>query len=87
MISTLIIMSEKRSFRESVREAGGLYSWVNGRMWRVLGPPPLGPYGEEPLPPAAQSGCPLCGRLMSEHVIDRTSGPRTQLHCPEAPAA
>lgn len=79
-------MSERKTFRQAVREAGGFYNWANAKMLPYIGPPPLGPYGEEPLPPTSGSNCPLCGHLMSEHEIDRT-GPRTQLHCPvETPA-
>jgi hypothetical protein len=58
-----------------------LYQRFNARLFPWLGPPPLGPYDQpEPEAPAGRA-CPLCGRLMSEHVIDR-SGPRTQLYCP-----
>lgn len=60
-----------------------LYQRFNARLFPWLGPPPLGPYDQpEPEAPAGRA-CPLCGRLMSEHVIDR-SGPRTQLYCPDA---
>ncbi|MCS5733993.1 hypothetical protein [Herbiconiux daphne] len=56
---------------------------LNRRLLPWIGPPPLGPYDVEvPTPPAARV-CPLCGRPMDEHEIDR-SGERTQLYCPTA---
>ncbi|WP_350348255.1 hypothetical protein ABIQ69_16725 [Agromyces sp. G08B096] len=58
----------------------GLIDRLNAKLLPWIGPPPLGPY-DEPAQPAAAPGCPLCGKPMSEHVIDRTA-PRTQLHCP-----
>ncbi|GLU87972.1 hypothetical protein Agsp01_02270 [Agromyces sp. NBRC 114283] len=62
------------------RGYAGLIDKLNAKLLPYIGPPPLGPYDEEPVaerPPA----CPLCGKPMSEHDIDR-SGERTQLHCP-----
>ena len=53
---------------------------MNARLLPWIGPPPLGPYDEEPVP-AGPAACPLCGAPMSQHDIDR-SGERTQLHCP-----
>jgi len=58
----------------------GFIERLNARLLPYLGPPPLGPYNEEPAP-ARPAACPLCGAPMSEHDIDR-SGERTQLHCP-----
>ncbi|UCR88100.1 hypothetical protein [Mycetocola spongiae] len=73
-----------------IKAAGGFTNWLNGKLRPYIGPPPLGPFNEEPLPPTAQAPCPICGNVMSEHIVDR-SGERTQLHCPKktpaAPAA
>ncbi|WP_448808079.1 hypothetical protein [Agromyces bauzanensis] len=64
-------------------ERGGYAGFIdrlNARLLPYIGPPPLGPYDEEPAPTRPAS-CPLCGAPMSEHEIDR-SFERTQLHCP-----
>lgn len=54
---------------------------LNRTLFPWIGPPPLGPYDEEPPGDPQLKPCPLCGAPMSEHEIDR-SGPRTQLYCP-----
>jgi len=76
----MIMTRRTRDERTGTRGYAGFIERLNARLMPYLGPPPLGPYDEEPVPtrPAA---CPLCGAPMSEHVIDR-SGERTQLHCP-----
>lgn len=74
-------MARSKKKRPGIRESGGFTNWLNNSLRPYIGPPPLGPYNEEPLPPSSASACPLCGRLMSEHVVDR-SGERTQLYCP-----
>jgi hypothetical protein len=61
---------------------GGLFDRLNRRLLPYIGPPPLGPYDEAPVDRAPKL-CPLCGRPMSLHEIDR-SGERTQLYCPAA---
>jgi len=64
---------------------GGLAAWLNGRLFPILGPPPVGPSGSDLLPaaPAPVRPCPVCAQPMDQHDIDRT-GERTQLHCPVA---
>ncbi|WP_232497808.1 hypothetical protein [Agromyces humatus] len=62
------------------RGYAGLIDRLNATLLPYIGPPPLGPYDEEPKPNAAPT-CPLCGKPMADHEIDR-SGERTQLHCP-----
>ena len=59
--------------------------WIglNRRLFPVLGPPPLGPYGEAPLPPVRDMACPLCGHPMSDHRIERHDGAETFVHCPD----
>jgi hypothetical protein len=47
-----------------------------------MGPAQLGPFGEPPLPPADAKPCPLCGIAMTAHVIERSTGQATRLHCP-----
>jgi len=70
--------------RDRIRDAGGLYAWVNTNLIRLAGPASVGPYEKTPPPtPAerAERACPLCGARMSEHEIDR-SGPKPLMHCP-----
>jgi hypothetical protein len=56
---------------------------LNRRLMPYIGPPPLGPYNEAPLPPTAAKPCPLCGEPMSEHEIERGEGRvPTRLVCP-----
>lgn len=55
---------------------------LNSALLPYIGPPPLGPYGEPELPPPAASGCPICGRAMNEHDIERRDGRPTKVHCP-----
>ncbi len=76
--------SSRPPLRTRIREAGGLYAWVNTNLVRLAGPASVGPYEKTPPPtPAerAERACPLCGAPMTEHEIDR-SGPRTLVHCP-----
>jgi len=54
---------------------------LNQRLRPYLGAPPLGPYDDEPAPEPMTRLCPLCGKPMPDHVIDR-SGARTQVRCP-----
>lgn len=59
--------------------------WVrlNRKLFPYLGPPPLGPYNEEPLPPTAEKACPLCGQAMSLHTFERSQDhTATRMHCP-----
>ena len=55
---------------------------LNRRLLPYLGPPPLGPYDEEPLPPTQAKACPLCGQAMADHDVERRADRPTQLHCP-----
>ncbi|GAA1145856.1 hypothetical protein MOX01_17830 [Microbacterium oxydans] len=87
IVSTLINMaqdSDRPPLRTRIREAGGLYSWVNTNLIRFAGPASVGPYEKTPPPSAAERAeraCPLCGAPMTQHEIDR-SGPKTLVHCP-----
>lgn len=75
---------DPRPLRERIREAGGLYAWVNKNLIRFAGPASVGPYEATPPPTAAERAeraCPLCGAPMSAHTIDR-SGPKPLIHCP-----
>lgn len=74
----------RATLRSRIREAGGLYAWVNTNLIRFAGPASVGPYEKTPPPtPAerAERACPLCGAPMTEHEIDR-SGPKPLIHCP-----
>ncbi|WP_147303924.1 hypothetical protein [Subtercola boreus] len=72
------------------KRPGGLGGWLNARLFPYLGPPPLGPFdtesAESKTERASAGSCPLCGRPMREHTIDR-AGERTQLYCPDGPEA
>jgi hypothetical protein len=61
----------------------------NRTLLPYIGPPPLGPYDEEPLPPTGPKPCPLCGAAMDRHIIVRTADDHTptRLHCPGPEAA
>lgn len=74
-------MTEKKSLRVRVREAGGLYAWFNTNLIRFAGPPSVGPYETEPPESPVAKACPLCGFPMNEHTFDR-SGPKPLMHCP-----
>jgi hypothetical protein len=56
---------------------------LNRLLVPYIGPPPLGPYDQPPLPPAAESACPMCGVVMSAHEVERREGRPTKLHCPK----
>lgn len=75
---------DRPPLRVRIREAGGLYAWFNSRLIRIAGPASVGPYERTPPPSAAERAeraCPLCGRPMNLHEIDR-SGPKPLMHCP-----
>jgi len=55
---------------------------LNKALYPYLGPPPLGPYDEAEQPASATKGCPMCGRPMGEHVMDRAPGRPTYMACP-----
>lgn len=55
---------------------------LNARLLPWIGPPPLGPYNETPLPPTEGAACPMCGAPMSTHVALRRDGRPTKMHCP-----
>jgi hypothetical protein len=56
---------------------------LNGALLPYIGPPPLGPFDQEPLAPTAQKPCPICGAAMADHEIERSGGnTATRLHCP-----
>jgi hypothetical protein len=78
-------MARNERKRPTLKESGGVGNWLNARLFPYLGPPPLGPIDRESAESKAEraltGACPLCGRPMSEHEIDR-SGERTQLYCP-----
>jgi hypothetical protein len=58
------------------RQHGGL----DRAVMPFFGPAQVGPYETEP-PVVVDGTCPTCGRLDSEHVIDRSSG-RSRIQCP-----
>lgn len=64
--------------------AGKIPWWdrLNNRLRPYIGPPPLGPYGQAPLPSTQAKLCPICGRAMSDHEIERRENRPTQVHCP-----
>lgn len=48
-------------------------------LFPVLGPAQIGPYDDEH---ASVKPCPLCGKPMDSHDIERTPGKPSYLHCP-----
>ncbi|KQQ03657.1 MULTISPECIES: hypothetical protein [unclassified Rathayibacter] len=60
----------------------GFYNKFNRIIYSFTGPAHIGTGSPEaPFVPTADPRCPLCGKPMDLHDIDR-SGERTQLHCP-----
>ncbi|HEV7185209.1 MAG TPA: hypothetical protein VGN33_11985 [Leifsonia sp.] len=55
--------------------------WLDGKLFTVFGPPPLGPYGDEPAADPRDATCPLCGATMRDHMVEH-DGHHTYLHCP-----
>ncbi|WP_307373330.1 hypothetical protein [Microbacterium sp. W4I20] len=47
---------EREPLRTRIREAGGLYAWVNSNLIRFAGPASVGPYEKTPPPSAAERG-------------------------------
>jgi len=74
-------MGDKPRLRDRIREAGGLYAWVNSGLIRYAGPASVGPYESTPPESPTEKACPLCGSPMSAHEFDR-SGPKPIMHCP-----
>jgi hypothetical protein len=58
-----------------------MFNRLNRRLFPYLGPPPLGPYDQDPVPDPRAAACPLCGAEMSRHEFARGNGP-TKLYCP-----
>jgi hypothetical protein len=54
--------------------------WLDAKLLPVLGPPPLGPYGQE-APRTEAATCPLCTRRIDEHTLERDHG-HAFLVCP-----
>lgn len=54
--------------------------WLDAKLFPLFGPPPLGPYGPE-APKAEAAVCPICGRGIGEHDLERDHG-HTFLVCP-----
>lgn len=55
---------------------------LNRMLFPYIGPPPLGPYNETPLPSTKGHPCPLCAQPMDQHEIERRANRPTQVHCP-----
>ena len=71
-----------RDYSEYGSRFGYLVGRLNARLRPIIGGAQLGPANEAPLLPPAEGGpCPLCGRAMNDHSVDR-SLERTMLHCP-----
>lgn len=70
-------MTQKKSLRDRIREAGGLYLFINSRLIKFAGPAQVGG-GPRVLP---VHPCGHCGRPKDEH-IERADG---SLRCPSEP--
>ncbi len=56
--------------------------WLDAKLLPVLGPPPIGPYDADPESPATGIAvCPLCGKRIDEHGMQRDHG-HAFLLCP-----
>jgi len=70
-------MTQKKPLRDRIREAGGLYLFLNSRLIRFAGPAQVGGGPRElPVHP-----CGHCGRPKHEHV----EGADGSLRCPSEP--
>ena len=68
-------MAEKTSLRTRIRDAGGLYLWLNTTLIRLAGPPHVSPN----LPRNRDADlCTHCGHRRDAH----TEAPDGALHCP-----
>lgn len=54
--------------------------WLNHTLSKAIGPPDIGPY-DDVVDRVAVALCPICGRPMVEHTIDRSTT-NTLLNCP-----
>jgi len=67
----------------------GFWAALNRFFFLFEGPAQIGTSKpERPITPPTEQACPLCGQLMSAHVIDRGGpGEKTFVHCPTPDAA
>jgi hypothetical protein len=68
-----MVLAQKKPLRERIREAGGLYLYINTRLIKYAGPASRGPYGPRVEPP-----CGHCGQPKEAHVVMPDGG----LRCP-----
>jgi len=63
----------------------GFWAAVNRLAYQIEGPAQLGAgKPEEPYVKPADAACPMCGKAMSLHTIERGGpGEKTFVHCPE----
>lgn len=56
---------------------------LNKAIFPFMGPAQLGPFDQEPLPPAENKACPLCGQPITLHTFVRSQDRNaTRMHCP-----
>jgi hypothetical protein len=63
---------------------------LNRTLFPVFGPAQLGAgRPEQPLTPAANPLCPICGQPMADHRVERTADQThaTRIYCPPTPDA
>ncbi|EYT56324.1 type IV secretion protein Rhs [Leucobacter sp. UCD-THU] len=61
----------------------GAYAAIQRFLYQFEGPAQLGDRNEPPYVPPADPKCPICGRSMKQHRIDRGGpGKPTHLTCP-----
>lgn len=73
-----MVMAQKKPLRERIREAGGLYLYINTRLIKYAGPASRGPYG-----PGEELPCGHCGCPKGKHTV----GEDGALLCPRTPEA
>jgi hypothetical protein len=65
-------------------DAPGLVGRLNRFLYPLAGPPPLGAgHPEEPYRAPVDPACPVCGKPLASHDIERGIGAgRSSLNCP-----
>ena len=78
---TVECMARKTGHTGSQQLAARAAEWLDDKLIPILGPPPLGPYGEDEPRAEAHTACPLCGQPLAQHRVER-DGEHSFMHCP-----
>ena len=74
-------MARNKGHTGSHQVAAHAAEWLDGKLFPILGPPPLGPYDAETPRTPEHNLCPLCGKPMPQHTVEREGG-HAFIHCP-----